>query len=133
MAEEKEIQLSANAKKVMEMVESMTVLELADLVNALEEKFGVSAVAPVAAAAGPAVAAEAATEKDAFDVVLVDAGEQKIAVLKVLRELDQSLGLAEAKALVDKGNVEILKQAKKDAANEAKKKLEDAGGKVELR
>ena len=133
MAEEKEIQLSANAKKVMEMVESMTVLELADLVKALEEKFGVSAVAPVAAAAGPAVAAEAATEKDAFDVVLVDAGEQKIAVLKVLRELDQSLGLAEAKALVDKGNVEILKQAKKDAANEAKKKLEDAGGKVELR
>jgi len=133
MAEEKEIQLSANAKKVMEMVESMTVLELADLVKALEEKFGVSAAAPVAAAAGPAVAAEAATEKDAFDVVLVDAGEQKIAVLKVLRELDQSLGLAEAKALVDKGNVEILKQAKKDAANEAKKKLEDAGGKVELR
>lgn len=132
MAEE--LNLSANAKKVMEMVESMTVLELADLVKALEEKFGVSAAAPVATVvAGPATQAEAAPEKDAFDVVLVDAGEQKIAVLKVLRELDQTLGLVEAKALVDKGNVEVLKQAKKDAANEAKKKLEDAGAKVELK
>lgn len=126
--------LSDNAQKVMEMVEKMTVLELADLVKAMEEKFGVSAAAPVAvAAAAPATDAAPAEEKTEFDVVIVDAGTQKIAVIKAIRELDQNLGLVEAKALVDKGNSEVLKGAKKEDAEAAKAKLEAAGAKVELR
>lgn len=128
-----EIKLSENAEKVMEMVEKMTVLELADLVKAMEEKFGVSAAAPVAAAA-PAAAADAAPaeEKDEFNVVLKDAGAQKIAVIKVIREIDPSLGLVDAKNLADQGDAVLLENAKKDAAEEAKKKLEEAGATVEL-
>lgn len=126
--------LSDTAKQVMDLVEKMTVLELADLVKALEEKFGVSAAAPVAVAAAPAAAAaEAAPEKDTFDVTIVDAGAQIIAVVKEVRALDSSLALVEAKTLVEKGNAVVLKGAKKDAAEEAKKKLEAAGAKVELR
>ncbi len=129
-----ELNLSDNAVKVMEMVEKMTVLELSDLVKALEEKFGVSAAAPVAvAAAATASDAPAVEEKDSFDVVLVEAGAEKIAVIKAVRVLDQNLGLVEAKGLVDKGNAEILKGVKKDVAEEAKKTLEAAGAKVELR
>ncbi len=125
--------LSDNAKKVMDLVEKMTVLELADLVKALEEKFGVSAAAPVAVAAVAGPAAEAAPEKDTFDVTIVEAGAQIIAVVKEVRALDQALGLVEAKTLVEKGNAVILKGVKKDVAEEAKKKLEAAGAKVELR
>lgn len=129
-----ELNLSDNAVKVMEMVEKMTVLELSDLVKALEEKFGVSAAAPVSvAAAATASDAPAVEEKDSFDVVLVEAGAEKIAVIKAVRVLDQNLGLVEAKGLVDKGNAEILKGVKKDVAEEAKKTLEAAGAKVELR
>ena len=128
-----EIKLSKDAEKVMEMVEKMTVLELAELVKAMEEKFGVSAAAPVAMAAGPA-AAEAAPveEKDSFNVVLKEAGATKIAVIKAVRELNPTLGLVEAKNLVDKGEAVILENAKKEDAQAAKTKLEAAGAKVEL-
>lgn len=132
MAEE--IKLSKAAQEVMDAVEKMTVLELAELVKAMEEKFGVSAAAPVAMA-GPAAAAEAAApveEKDSFNVVLKDGGATKIAVIKVVRELNSNLGLVEAKALVDKGEATILENAKKEEAEAAKKKLEEAGAKVEL-
>lgn len=129
-----EIKLSDSAQKVMDMVEKMTVLELADLVKAMEEKFGVSAAAPVAAAAGPAAAADAAPveEKDSFNVVLKDAGAQKIAVIKVIRELNSALGLVEAKTIAETADSVLLENAKKEDAEAAKKKLEEAGAKVEL-
>jgi len=128
------MELSANAQKVMEMVEKMTVLELNDLVKALEEKFGVSASAPVLVAGGAAAAASApAEEKTEFDVVLVEAGATKIAVIKAVRELNQALGLVEAKTLVESAPKVLLEGAKKEAAEEAKKKLEAAGAKVELK
>ncbi|KKS76083.1 MAG: 50S ribosomal protein L7/L12 [Candidatus Azambacteria bacterium GW2011_GWA2_42_9] len=132
---EKEIKLSENAKKVMEMVEKMNVLELNDLVHALEEKFGVSANAPVMmAGSGAAVApTEAAEEKTEFDVVLVDGGANKINVIKAVREINQNLGLVEAKTLVDSAPKPILEGAKKEDAEKAKKKLEEAGAKVELK
>lgn len=129
------MELSANAQKVMEMVEKMTVLELNDLVKALEEKFGVSASAPVMMAGNGAAAATAAPaeEKTEFDVVLAEAGANKIAVIKVVRELNQSLGLVEAKTLVESAPKVLLEGAKKEAAEEAKKKLEAAGAKVEFK
>jgi len=128
--------LSANAQKVMELVEKLTVLELNDLVKALEDKFGVSASAPtvVAAAATQASSTAApAEEKTEFDVVLADAGANKIGVIKAVREINQSLGLVEAKTLVESAPKVLLESAKKEAAEEAKKKLEAAGAKVELR
>jgi large subunit ribosomal protein L7/L12 len=132
----KEITLSDNAKKVMEMVEKMTVLELNDLVKALEDKFGVSAAAPMMMGAMPAQAggdAAPAEEKDEFDVVLADVGGNKIAVIKAVRELDQSLGLVEAKKLVESAPKTLMESAKKEDAEAAKKKLEEAGAKVELK
>lgn len=134
----KEETLSANAQKVMDLVEKMTVLELNDLVKALEEKFGVSAAAPVmvgAVAANGGAAAEASVdeEKTEFDVVLADAGANKIAVIKAVREINPALGLVEAKNLVESAPKNILEGAKKEDANNAKKKLEDAGAKVELK
>jgi large subunit ribosomal protein L7/L12 len=132
-----EIKLSANAEKVMEMVEKMTVLELNDLVKALEEKFGVSAAAPMMMGAMPAAGAAAdaapAEEKTEFDVILADAGANKLAVIKAVRELNQALGLVEAKNLVESAPKPLLEGAKKDAAEAAKKKLEEAGAKVELK
>jgi large subunit ribosomal protein L7/L12 len=131
-----DIELSANAQKVMEMVEKMTVLELNDLVKALEEKFGVSAAAPMMMAGAAPVAGEAAAaveEKTEFDVVLADAGANKLAVIKVVRELNQALGLVEAKNLVESAPKALLEAAKKDVAEAAKKKLEEAGAKVELK
>ena len=121
-----------NAQEIISAVESMTILELADLVKAMEEKFGVSAAAPVAVAAGPAAAAEAVEEKTEFDVILKSAGAEKIKVIKVVREITGQ-GLAEAKATVE-GAPKTLKEAVgKDEAEELKKKLEEAGGKVELK
>lgn len=126
--------LTTNAQKVMEMVEKMTVLELNDLVKALEEKFGVSASAPMMMAAAPAAAStEPVEEKTAFDVVLTDAGANKIGVIKAVREINQALGLVEAKTLVESAPKAILEGAKKDAAEAAKKKLEEAGAKVSLK
>ena len=133
-----EIKLKGDSKKVMEMVEKMTVLELNDLVKALEDKFGVSAT-PVMMGAMPAGAggnngeAEAVEEQTEFDVILADGGGNKIAVIKAVREIDQALGLVEAKGLVESAPKPLLEGVKKEEAQEAKKKLEDAGAKVELK
>ena len=118
-------------EQVVEFIANMTVLELSVFIKELEEKFGVSAAAPVAAfAAAPAAAAEAAEEeKTEFDVVLKEAGANKIGVIKVVRALT-SLGLKEAKAKVDETPSVILEAAAKDAANDAKKQLEEAGAKA---
>ncbi len=135
MADTQEIKLSKNAEKVMELVEGMTVLELNDLVKALEEKFGVTAAAPMMMGAMPAqaAAAEPVEEKTEFDVVLTAAGENKINVIKAVREINPALGLVEAKTLVEAAPKAILEGAKKEDAQNAKKKLEDAGAKVELK
>jgi large subunit ribosomal protein L7/L12 len=132
---EAEVKVSAKLQSIIDEVEKLTVLELSDLVKALEEKFGVSASAPMAMAMAPGAAADAAPveEKDEFDVVLTSPGANKIAVIKAVRELDQKLGLIEAKKLVESAPQPILTAAKKDAAEEAKKKLEEAGAQVELK
>ncbi len=113
-------------------VESMTVLELAELVKAMEEKFGVSAAAPVAVAAAAAPAAAAEEEKTEFDVILANAGAQKIGVIKVVRELT-GLGLKEAKALVDGAPAPVKEKVAKADAESMKAKLEEAGATVEIK
>jgi len=121
------------ADQLIEAFKELTLIELSDFVKKFEEVFEVSAAAPVAvAAAGGAAPAEAAEEKDEFDVVLEAAGDQKIQVIKEVRAIT-NLGLGEAKALVDAAPSTILEGAKKDAANDAKAKLEAAGGKVTLK
>jgi large subunit ribosomal protein L7/L12 len=112
-------------------IENMSVIELNDLVKAIEEKFGVSAAA-VAAAPAAGAGAEAADEKSAYTVHLTSAGEGKIAVMKVVKEV-LALGLKEAKDLVDGAPVDLKKDMKKAEADEFKKKLEEAGAKVELK
>lgn len=133
---ESTLELSKDAQKVMDMVEKMTVLELNDLVKALEEKFGVSASAPMmmagAAGAGTANGEEEGEEQTEFDVVLKEIGDNKIAVIKAVRTLDQSLGLVEAKKLVESAPKPILEDADKEDAEKAKKALEEAGAKAEL-
>lgn len=124
-------ELSKNAEKVLELVEGLTIVELADLVSAMEEKFGVSAAAPVAVVAGGAAAGADEDEKSSFNVVLVSAGAQKIAVIKVIREIT-GLGLGEAKALADNGG-DIKKDVKKDEAEKIKAQLEESGATVELK
>jgi large subunit ribosomal protein L7/L12 len=121
-------------EQVVEFIEKMTVLELAELVKELEEKFGVSAAAPVAVAAAPAAgaAAPAAEEKDEFDVVLASAGDKKINVIKVVRAAT-GLGLKEAKDLVDGAPQTVKEAMPKAEAEELKKQLEEAGAKVELK
>jgi large subunit ribosomal protein L7/L12 len=116
-------------EQIIEAVEKMTVLELNTLVKAIEEKWGVSATA--VAAAGPA-AGPAAEEKTEFDVELTSAGEQKIAVIKAVKEA-LSLGLAEAKTLVESAPAKLKEGMKKEDAEALKKKVEDAGGKVTLK
>ncbi len=122
--------LMSNSAKIMELVEGLTIVELADLVSAMEEKFGVSAAAPVAAA-GAAAGPAADEEKTAFDVVMTSAGAAKIAVIKVIREIT-GLGLAEAKGLADNGG-DIKKGIKKDEADKIKAQLEAAGATIELK
>ena len=122
-----------NAQEIISAVESMTILELADLVKAMEEKFGVSAAAPVAVAAGPAAAAEAVEEKTEFDVILKDVGSEKIKVIKVVREVVAGLGLKEAKELVDKCPKPLKEAVSKEAAEEIKKKFEEVGATVEIK
>jgi large subunit ribosomal protein L7/L12 len=126
-----DIKLSAEAQKVLDAVEKLTVLELADLVKAMEEKFGVSAAAPVAVAAAGGGGAEEAAVKDSFDVVLTSAGAAKIQVIKAVRELT-GLGLKEAKDLVDAGGAIKEGLPEKDA-NDMKAKLEEAGATIELK
>ena len=122
-----------NAQELISAVESMTILELADLVKAMEEKFGVSAAAPVAVAAGPAAAAEAVEEKTEFDVILKDVGSEKIKVIKVVREVVAGLGLKEAKELVDGAPKTLKEGVTKEAAEEIKKKFEEVGATVEIK
>ncbi len=118
---------------LIEEVKGLTVLELSDLVHALEEEFGVSAAAMAAPAAGGAAAGAAAVEeKTEFDVVLAEIGAEKIKVIKAVREIT-GLGLAEAKALVESAPKAVKEAVSKDDAEEMKKKLEDAGAKVELK
>lgn len=120
-------------EEILEAISNMSVLELSELVKAIEEKFGVSAAAPVAvAAAAPAVAGAAAEEKSEFDVILKDAGAQKIQVIKVVREVT-GLGLKDAKALVDGAPKEVKTGVAKAEAEELKKKLEESGATVELK
>jgi large subunit ribosomal protein L7/L12 len=125
-----DIVLGANAQKVMDLVEGLTILELADLVSAMEAKFGVSAAAPVAAA-GTGGAAVEAEEKTTVNVVMTSAGSAKIAVIKVIRELT-GLGLAEAKALADNGG-NIKENVERADGDKMKKQLEEAGATVELK
>ena len=134
MADEKKDlpKLTDNGKKVLEIVEKMTVLELADLVKVMEDKFGVSAAAPVAAAATPAEAPAEEEEKTIFNVVLKDAGANKINVIKAVREINPDLGLKEAKDVVESVPQTLKEEVKKEDAEEMKKKLEEAGAKAEL-
>ena len=121
-----------NKEQIIEAIESMTVLELSELVKALEEKFGVSAAAPVAVAAAPAAAAAAVEEKTEFDVILASAGDKKIGVIKVVREIT-GLGLKEAKELVDGAPKAVKEGVSKDEAESLKKSLEEAGAEVEIK
>jgi len=121
--------------ELIEQIDKLTVLELADLVKQLEEKYGVSAAAPVAMVAGPAAggaAAAPAAEKTEFDVILSEAGPEKIKVIKAVRELT-SLGLTEAKAFVESAPKPVKEGVTKDEAESVKKKLEEAGAKVEIK
>lgn len=130
------VQLSDKLQKIATEIEKLTVIEIADLAKYLEEKFGVSAMPMMAAMpAGGAPAADAAPaeEKTSFDVVLAAAGDQKLNVIKALREFRQDLGLMDAKKLVDTAPQTVLEGAKKEDAEAAKKKLEAAGAKVELK
>ena len=117
---------------LIEEVKALTVLELSELVHALEDEFGVSAAAPVAVAAAAAPAAEAAAEQTEFDVVLASFGDEKIKVIKAVREIT-GLGLADAKAVVEAAPKAIKEGVSKDEAEELKKKLEEVGAKVELK
>ncbi len=126
----------ADLEKLVEQLSELSVLEAAELVKKLEEKWGVSAAAPVAVAAvaggAPAAAAEAAEEKTEFDVVIKDAGPKKIEVIKVIRQL-VNLSLTDAKALAETADGKILTAVGKDAAMDAKKKLEEAGAVIEVK
>jgi large subunit ribosomal protein L7/L12 len=129
-----ETKLTPNLQKIVDAVSELTVLEVSELVKALEDKFGVSAAPAVATAPavseGPAAPTE---EKTSFNVIITDAGATKIAVIKAVREIKNDLGLVEAKNLVEKTPATLLEDAKKEDAEAAKKKLEEAGAKVELK
>lgn len=126
---------SGRFKDLIKEIEGLSALELAELVKELEERFGVSAAAPVAVAGAPAAggAAPEAEEKSAYTVVLASSGDKKIEVIKAIREINPELGLKEAKDLADNAPKEVKKDAPKEEAEEAKKKLEAAGGTVELK
>lgn len=139
MAEEKKTdkkttKASDKLQKIVDEISTLSVLEVAELVKALEDKFGVSAAPVAVAGAAPAAGTEdAAEEKSEYDVVIADAGDNKIAVIKVVREVKSDLGLVEAKNLVEKTPATLLEAAKKEDAEAAKAKLEEAGAKVELK
>ena len=119
--------------EIIAAIEGMTILELAELVKEMEEKFGVSAAAPVVAGGAVAAAAEAVEEKTEFDVVLKDAGAKKLNVIKVVREIKPDLGLKEAKELVDGAPSTLAEGIAKEAAEEMKKKFEEAGAVIEIK
>ena len=125
--------MSEKVEKLIEEVKSLTVLELSELVKALEEEFGVSAAAPVAVAAAPAAGAAAAeAEKTEFDVVLKSAGDNKIKVVKAVKDIT-GLGLKEAKAIVDEAPKTVKEKVSKEAAEDIKKQLEELGAQVEVK
>ena len=125
--------MALNKEEILDGIAALTVIELKELLDAFEEKFGVTAAAPVAvAAAGGAAPAAAVEEQDEFDVVLTDAGAQKIQVIKVVRELT-NLGLKEAKDLVDAAPKPVLEKASKEDAEKAKAKLVEAGASVDIK
>lgn len=125
----------ADTNAIVDQLSGLTVLEVADLVKALEEKWGVSAAAPVAMMAGPAAGGggEAAEEKTAFDVILSSFGDNKIAVIKAVREAVSGLGLAEAKKLVESAPIPVKEGATKEEAASIKAKLEEAGAKIDVK
>ena len=128
-----EVKVPAKFKSLVEEIEKMSVLDLAELVKILEEKFGVSSAAPVMMAAGAAAGeAEAVEEKDSFDIEITEAGGSKIAVIKAVREFTE-MGLKDAKDLVDAAPKVVKEGVKKEEAEEIKKKLEEAGAKVTLK
>jgi len=124
--------MSDKKQQIIEILKGMTVLELSELVKELEEIFGVSAAAPVAVAAGPVAAAAAVEEKTEFNVILASAGDKKINVIKVVRELT-NLGLKEAKELVDTAPKPIMENVEKQVAEAAKAKLEEVGASIEIK
>ena len=127
--------MAANLENLVEELSKLSVLEAAELVKALESKWGVSAAAPVAMAAvagGAAASAEPVEEKTEFDVIIKDAGAKKIDVIKVIRQLT-SLGLGEAKTMAETAGGKVLSAVGKDAAMDAKKKLEEAGASIEVK
>ncbi len=130
--EEKNVEVPAKFEKLVGEIEKMSVLDLAELVKVLEEKFGVSASAPAMMMAGPAAGGEAVEEKDAFDVEITEAGANKIAVIKAVREITE-MGLKEAKDLVDAAPKVLREGVKKEDAEALKKRLEEAGAKVTLK
>ena len=119
--------------EIISAIEGMTILELADLVKEMEEKFGVSAAAPVAAAGAAAPAAAVEEEKTEFDVILKEAGAKKLNVIKIVREVKPGLGLKEAKELVDGAPSTLAEGIAKEAAEEMKKKFEEAGAVIEIK
>ncbi|MBP6600312.1 MAG: 50S ribosomal protein L7/L12 [Verrucomicrobiales bacterium] len=123
----------ADTNALVDQLSGLTVLEVADLVKALEEKWGVSAAAPVAIAAAPAGGGEAVEEKTAFDVILTSFGDNKIAVIKAVREAVSGLGLAEAKKLVESAPTPLKEGATKEEANAIKTSLEEAGAKIDIK
>lgn len=134
MEDDKKVEVPAKFEKLVAEIEQMSVLDLAELVKVLEDKFGVSAAAPVMAVAAGAGAGAAAEEaKDSFDVELTDAGANKINVIKAVRAIDSALGLKEAKDLVDAAPKVVKEGAKKEEAEAIKKQLEEAGAKVTLK
>lgn len=130
-----DVQVSTKLSKIIDQIAELSVLELSELVKALEDKFGVQAIAAAPAAAAGAAPAEgaAAEEKTAFTVVLAETGTNKIGVIQALRVIKPELGLKEAKDMTETTPADVLIDAKKDAADEAKTKLEEAGAKVELK
>ncbi len=131
--EKKDVEVPEKFKKLVDEIEKMSILDLSELVKILEEKFGVSAAAPVAAmAAAPAAGEDAAEEKSEYDVELAGAGENKIAVIKVVKEI-AGIGLKDAKDLVDGAPKVVKEKVKKEEAEEMKKKLEEAGATVNLK
>ena len=130
---EEKAEVPAKFKKLVDEISELSVLELSELVSVLEDHFGVSAAAPMAVAAAPAAgdAGEAAEEKSEFDVVLKDAGAQKVAVIKAVKEITGQ-GLGESKAIVDGAPKPVIEKASKEDAEAAKAKLEEAGATVEL-
>jgi large subunit ribosomal protein L7/L12 len=124
--------MSDKLEKLVDELSTLSVLEAADLVKKLEEKWGVSAAAPVAVAAVAGAAAEAVEEQTEFDVIIKDAGAKKIDVIKIIRQLT-SLGLGESKALAETAGGKVLSAVGKDAAMDAKKKLEEVGASIEVK